>query len=74
MGRYGEQGWLDSDGTFSEGNARPQPGGYTAEEFNAQWRPDCPNCGGPIEVQRVDCPDHSGRTLLEALGWTICGP
>ncbi|HEV2376590.1 MAG TPA: hypothetical protein VGS19_30995 [Streptosporangiaceae bacterium] len=59
-----EQGWhFDSDGKFSEGNARPQPGGYTAEEFDAQWRPDCPNCGGPIEVQRVDCPDHSGRTL-----------
>ncbi len=59
-----EQGWhFDSDGKFSEGNARPQPGGYTAEEFDAQLRPDCPNCGGPIEVQRVDCPDHSGRTL-----------
>lgn len=59
-----EQGWhFDADGKFSEGDARPEPGGYTVEEFDAQWRPDCPRCGGPIQVDRVGGNDLSGRTL-----------
>ncbi|MFB9830809.1 hypothetical protein [Actinoallomurus acaciae] len=59
-----EQGWrFDEDGKFSEGDAHPQPGGYTAEEFDAQWRPDCLRCGGLVEVQPVGGHDYSGRTL-----------